>query len=68
MKAAPAARVAALRAAFMAMAKDAEYLKEAERLTIDLGPLEGGALQALVDEAFSHAPDAVQRAKEASGL
>ena len=48
--------------------RDAEYLKEAERLSVDLGPLEGGAVQALVDETFSHAPDAVARAKEASGL
>jgi tripartite-type tricarboxylate transporter receptor subunit TctC len=64
----PADRVAALRAGFMAMAKDAEYLNEARRLSVDLGPLEGGALQALVEETFSHAPDAVARAKEASGL
>mgnify|MGYP003344334535 CR=1 FL=1 len=64
----PADRVAALRAGFMAMSKDADYLKEAERLNVDLGPLEGGALQALVEETFSHAPDAVARAKEASGL
>ena len=64
----PAERVAALRAGFMAMSKDAEFLREAEHLSVDLGPLDGAALQGLVEEAFSHGPDAVQRAKDASGL
>ena len=64
----PAERVAALRAAFMAMARDADFLREAEQHVLEIGPLDGAALQALIEETYSHPAEVVQRAKEASGL
>ena len=49
----PADRAAALQEAFMAMQKDAEYLKEAERLGLDVSPVDGARALALIDQLAS---------------
>ena len=51
----PAARVAALRQAFDATVRDAAYLAEADKLKIDVDPLSGGEVAALVEQV-SHTP------------
>jgi tripartite-type tricarboxylate transporter receptor subunit TctC len=64
----PKERVEILRRAFKELLSDDEFLRDAKTQSAELGPLEGAVLQSLVDEAFSHSPEVVKRAKEASGL
>ena len=64
----PKERVEILRAAFKQLLSDDEFLRDAKAQSAELGPLEGPVLQSIVDEAFSHSPEVVKRAKEASGL
>lgn len=59
----PAERVAALRAAFDAMARDPDYLAEAEQLRIELDPLPGIELQKIVGEVQSLPADIVEKVK-----
>lgn len=54
----PADRVAALRKAFDETMKDPAYLAEAGKLKIDVDPLTGEQLAALVEQV-SHTPDDV---------
>ncbi|MGE5537265.1 MAG: Bug family tripartite tricarboxylate transporter substrate binding protein [Gemmatimonas sp.] len=61
----PADRTAALRAAFMAMTRDPEFLAEAEKRRIDIGPLDGEGLQKIVAETLSVTPDVKARALQA---
>jgi tripartite-type tricarboxylate transporter receptor subunit TctC len=61
----PADRVAALRAAFDATMKDKEYLADAERLKIDVNPVGGNALDALLAELYATPKDVVKKASEA---
>ena len=61
----PADRVAALRAAFDATMKDPDYLAEAERLKIDVDPLTGAELAALVTQVSQTPPDTVARVRAA---
>jgi tripartite-type tricarboxylate transporter receptor subunit TctC len=44
----PADRVAILRKAFMQLQADPDYLAEAKRLDLDVSPLDGEAVQALI--------------------
>jgi tripartite-type tricarboxylate transporter receptor subunit TctC len=60
----PAERIAALRAAFHDTARDADFLAEAKAQRIDLGPLDGPALQALVNETFGYSAEAIRRVKQ----
>ena len=46
----PAARVTALRAAFGAMTKDASVAADVKKLNLDVDPMSGEALQAIVEE------------------
>jgi tripartite-type tricarboxylate transporter receptor subunit TctC len=63
----PADRVEMLRTAFMAMTADPDFVAEVKRLNIDLQPLPGGAVQALVEKTLN-IPQAVRdRAKLAFG-
>jgi len=61
----PADRVAALRAAFDATMKDPDYLAEAEKLKIDVDPLTGAELAALVTRVSQTPPDTVARVRAA---
>jgi tripartite-type tricarboxylate transporter receptor subunit TctC len=61
----PAERVKLLRAAFMDTAKDKAFLEDAEKARLEVDPVSGEEVQALVNKMFS-APEAiVTRAKEA---
>jgi tripartite-type tricarboxylate transporter receptor subunit TctC len=61
----PAARVAALRRAFDATMKDPGYLAEADKLKIEVDPLSGEQVAALVEQV-SHTPaDTVARVRAA---
>lgn len=59
----PADRVAALRAAFDATMKDPDYLAEAEKLKIDVDPLTGPELAALVSKVAATPADTVARVR-----
>lgn len=61
----PADRVKLLRDAFAASMKDAEFLAEAEKLQVDIEPLSGEALAALVQKTLL-LPDAVRLRAEAA--
>jgi tripartite-type tricarboxylate transporter receptor subunit TctC len=61
----PAARVAALRRAFDATMKDAAYVAEADKLKIEVDPLSGEAVAALVEQVFRTPADTVARVRAA---
>jgi tripartite-type tricarboxylate transporter receptor subunit TctC len=61
----PADRVAALRAAFDATMKDPDYLAEADKLKIDVDPLTGAALAALVVQVSQTPAETVARVRAA---
>jgi tripartite-type tricarboxylate transporter receptor subunit TctC len=61
----PADRVAALRAAFDATMKDADYLAEADKLRIDVDPLTGVELAALVVQISQTPAETVARVRAA---
>jgi tripartite-type tricarboxylate transporter receptor subunit TctC len=60
----PADRVAALRQAFAAMLKDQALLADAEKLGLDINPMGGEELQALVAKLYAMPPNVVARAKQ----
>lgn len=62
---APPDRVEALRRAFDATMKDPEFLAEAERTKLTVGPLPGEELQKLVAEVTSLPPELVEKVKAA---
>ena len=49
----PADRVAAVRAAFLAMTKDTEFLKEADKLKVEVDPVPGENVQKIVAEVLA---------------
>lgn len=61
----PAERVAALRQAFMQAMNDPELVAEAKRQKVDIGPMSGEDLQALVTKIYATPPDIVEKAKAA---
>jgi len=58
----PAERVAALRAAFDATMKDPDFLAEAKRLSLEVRPVPGDAVQSLIREVYASPPEVVKRA------
>jgi tripartite-type tricarboxylate transporter receptor subunit TctC len=58
----PAERVTILREAFSATIKDPALIEEAQRLKLELDPLDGAALQAAI-ASTSVAPEVVARAR-----
>jgi tripartite-type tricarboxylate transporter receptor subunit TctC len=60
----PADRVAALRQAFAATLKDKAVLADAEKLGLDINPMGGEELQALVARLYAMPPNVVARAKQ----
>jgi len=58
----PADRVAALRAAFDATMKDPEFLTEAQRLQLEIDPLTGAQIAALLAKAYGTPGEVVKRA------
>jgi tripartite-type tricarboxylate transporter receptor subunit TctC len=61
----PADRKAALVAAFDATMKDAEYLEEAKKLNIDVNPVSGKALDAMLAELYATPKEVLKKASEA---
>jgi tripartite-type tricarboxylate transporter receptor subunit TctC len=61
----PADRVVALRKAFADTLNDAELLKEADKLQIDVDVLEGGAMQKFVAELYATPADIVEKTRAA---
>jgi tripartite-type tricarboxylate transporter receptor subunit TctC len=61
----PAERVQAMRRAFDATMRDPAFIADAEKLQLELLPMTGEALQALVGELAATPPDIVTRVKAA---
>lgn len=63
----PAARVAALRAAFDATMKDPDFVKEAAKSKVDIDPTPGAELQKIVARVLATPPHLAERAKAIIG-
>lgn len=61
----PADRVAALRAAFDATMKDADFLAEAEKMKVEISPMSGGQVNAMLTELYATPKPAVAKAAKA---
>jgi tripartite-type tricarboxylate transporter receptor subunit TctC len=61
----PPERLAAMRRAFDATMKDAAYLADAEKLKIDVDPLTGEEVAALVEQVSRTSPETVARVRAA---
>lgn len=59
----PPQRVAELRAAFAATLKDPGFLADAARMRVDLSPLPGDQLQAIIEKSFAYSPTIVAKAE-----
>jgi tripartite-type tricarboxylate transporter receptor subunit TctC len=59
----PAERVARLRSAFAATLKDPGFIADAARIHIDLSPLPGAELQAIIDKSFDYSPAIIAKAE-----
>ncbi len=60
----PAARVQALRDAFMRTMEDKEFLEAAQKANLELNPASGQAVQQIVDKMFSTKPEIIERFKK----
>ena len=60
----PADRVAALRAAFDATMKDAEFLADAKKQRMEIDPVAGAEINALLERVYSAPPAVIQRIRE----
>jgi tripartite-type tricarboxylate transporter receptor subunit TctC len=61
----PPERVAALRAAFAATVKDADFLTEAKKLGMEISPMDGDELQKLVTSIVDAPPAVVEKVRAA---
>ena len=61
----PADRVAALRKAFMAATQTPELLAEADKMRVEVRPLSGEDIEALVDRMYALPSDVVERTRAA---
>jgi tripartite-type tricarboxylate transporter receptor subunit TctC len=61
----PADRVNAVRRAFDAVMKDKEFLDEADKLKIEIDPLGGEQVAALIDQIYKTPPATVERVRDA---
>ena len=62
---APPDRVKALRRGFDATMKDPEFLAEADRTKLTVGPLAGEGLQKLIAEVSGLSPEMIEKVKAA---
>jgi hypothetical protein len=60
----PADRAAALRAAFAATMKDAEYRAEAEKQALDIDPVYADEINAILKSVYNASPEAIERARQ----
>lgn len=61
----PPERVAAIQKAFMDTFRDPDLLAEAHRISLDVSPISGEAVQALILRMFSSPPELIQKARDA---
>ena len=61
----PPARVAALRQAFMRTMEDPELVAEAEKIKLDVSPISGERLQALIAQLYATPADVIDKARQA---
>ena len=61
----PADRVAALRAAFMATMKDAEFAAEMAKAGFEISPVSGAEIDALIKRVYASPQAAIDRARAA---
>ncbi len=59
----PPPRIAELRSAFAATLEDSDFFADAENMHLDLSPLPGAELQAMIEKAFDYAPAIVEKAQ-----
>jgi tripartite-type tricarboxylate transporter receptor subunit TctC len=64
----PPDRAAALRDAFMAMCRDPAFLDDARKAKLDISPIDGEAVRALLAKSAATPKDVVARYNEISGL
>jgi tripartite-type tricarboxylate transporter receptor subunit TctC len=64
----PAERVSELRAAFDAMMRDPELLAEASRQSLDIDPVSGNEMQALVERLHQAPPGVVDLVRKINGV
>ena len=60
----PADRVAALREAFVATMKDPAFLAEAKKTGLEINPVTGPQIEAILASIFSASPDVVERLRD----
>jgi hypothetical protein len=60
----PPERLAALRAAFDATMKDADFLAEAKKLDLEVAPVSGVEVERLVREIYATPPEVVKLARD----
>jgi tripartite-type tricarboxylate transporter receptor subunit TctC len=63
----PKERVAILRRAYLAMLKDPETLADAQRLGIDVDPVPGEAIEAMLKRVYATPPAIVARVRDLAG-
>ena len=61
----PADRLAALRAAFNATMKDADFLADATKMGLEVSPITGEAMSALMEKLYKTPPEVIARARAA---
>lgn len=59
----PAERVRALRDAFDATIKDPEFIADAKKQNLEVEPLSGAEIEALIDRVYASPPEVIERAK-----
>ena len=64
----PADRAAALRGAFMAMVRDREFLADAERVKLDITPIDGDAVRALIAKMATTPRAVIERYNRITGV
>jgi tripartite-type tricarboxylate transporter receptor subunit TctC len=63
----PADRTAALRNAFMEMTRDADFRAELDKMRVELTPMSGEKLQALVQDVGDMPPELIAKIKAVYG-
>ena len=58
-------RLAALQKAFMDTMKDPAFIADAQKLTIDIDPMDGKDIKALLEKIYQSSPEAIAAAKRA---
>jgi tripartite-type tricarboxylate transporter receptor subunit TctC len=63
----PADRTAALQTAFMAMTKDPAFVAEAEKMHLELSPIDGGAVRKVIVQMQATPPEVIEQFKTIAG-